>query len=351
MAQYGIMKVKSNRELMDEAAAEEVAAQARQTELSASNPISRLAAHCRSEWGRARDAKDPITRRMLRSMRQRQGEYSAEKLDAIRQMGGSEMKMMLTDVKCRAAIAWIKDVIFGTGERPFSCEPTPLPDIPPQVLKSIEKEAYNQMKLVLGAIPDPRQVRERMDRFVDEVRKFAKKQADKHAARMEDKIDDEYLQGGFYEALDALIDDFVTFPTAILKGPVIQKKRQLQWAQDNDPVRANGMVPVVKPKFMRTWYAVSPHDIFLTPEARNFNEGSSCELHRVSPGTLYDLIGVPGYDEDQIRAALAAYADSGKKDWLWSDTERSELENRPYEGVLGGGQNIDTLEVWTRARA
>jgi hypothetical protein len=318
--------------------------------LTESTPTSRLAAHCRKEWERARDAKQPIEERMLRSMRQREGRYSERKLEAIRQMGGSEIKMMLTDVKCRAAIAWIKDVMLGTGERPFSCDPTPLPDIPPQIQQEIEREAYMEMRQIVGAIPNPREVRERIEAYTDIVRQHAKREAEKMAERMEDKIDDEYREGGLYEAFDDLIEDFVNLPAAVLKGPVIHAKKAIQWAQSNDPTRPNALQPVVKNKFQRTWYAASPLDIYLTPEARNSEEGSLVERHRMSAAALYDFIGVPGYDEEQLRGALDTHADTGLKDWLWGDSERSRLEGRPNEQILGGGNDIDVLEVWTKVR-
>lgn len=349
MSQYGIMKVKSNSMLTEEARVrQEDSDLAAADRAEDSNPAFRLAAHCRTEWGRARDAKMPLMEKMLRAMRQREGKYSEVKLAAIREVGGSEIKMSLTDVKCRAAIAWIKDIMLGTGERPFSCEATPLPEIPAGINEAIAQEAYQEMSMVVQGIPTPREVRERIEAYTDLVRKEAKKHADKMAERMEAKIDDEYLQGGFYEAIGELIDDFVTFPAAILKGPVIQKKKEVVWGQDPDPARQNGMSPTIQDKFQRTWYVVSPHDLYLTPEARNVQEGSAIERHRISPSVLYDLIGVPGYDEEQIRAALQAYGDGGKKDWLWSDSERSTLEGRPYEEVFGGGNNIDTLEIWTK---
>jgi hypothetical protein len=287
---------------------------------------------------------------MLRSLRQREGAYSEEKLAAIREMGGSEIKMMLTDVKCRAAIAWIRDVLLNTGEKPFSCGPTPLPEIPPDVQQAIEAEAYQEMRAIAGMIPHPRDVRERIDAYVDIVRQHASQMADKQAARMEEKIDDEYHEGGFYDALQDLIEDFVTLPAACLKGPVIHKKKELQWAQSNDPTQANQLMPIVQDKYQRTWYAASPFDIYLTPEARTSEEGTLVERHRMSAAALYDFIGVPGYDEDQLRGALRTFADSGKVDWLWGDAERARLENRPNEQVLGGGNNIDVLEVWTKVR-
>lgn len=329
--------------------------QARKTrELAAdtepSHPVSRLAQHCREEWQRAREAKQPIERRMNKAMRARAALYSEDKLQAIRAMGGSEIKMHLTDVKVRAAKAWIEDVILGTGERPFSCEPTPLPEIPQEIKEAIEAEAYQELKAVMGMIPSPRELRERIEAYEDLVLKEAKKQAQRMAERMEDKIDDEYVHGELYEALPDLIDDFCTHPAAILKGPVIHAKKALSWAMSNDPVRPNALKPVVQRKFQRMFYAVSPHDIYLTPEAKNSEQGTLIERHRLSAADLYDFMDVPGYDNAQIEAALDAYADAGYRDWLWNDTERAKLENREHETILADGNGIDALEVWTQVR-
>ena len=44
---------------------------------------------------------------MLRALRQRNGDYEPEKLAQITRQGGSEIYMMLTEVKCRAAESWL----------------------------------------------------------------------------------------------------------------------------------------------------------------------------------------------------------------------------------------------------
>ena len=62
-----------------------------------------LTAHLRACWDVAEMAKRPIEKIMLRALRQRNGEYEADKLQQIRAQGGSEIYMMITEVKCRAA--------------------------------------------------------------------------------------------------------------------------------------------------------------------------------------------------------------------------------------------------------
>lgn len=341
----GILAFKTNRQLDEEKQREAGIFEAANTRY-----VDQLAAHCQKEWQRAREAKSELEETMLRSMRQREGVYSHKKLAAIREMGGSEIKMMLTDVKCRAAISWIQDVILGSGERPFSCEPTPMPEMPPEIEKMLEKEAFEQLQVMSSIIPDPADLRRRTQEFKDEVLAEAKKRAKIMAERMEEKIDDDYVHGELYEALGDCIDDFVTFPAAILKGPVVNAKRELQWMKSADPTRPNAAKAHVTTNYRRMYYCASPWDIYMTPEARTSEEGSLVERHRLSPSELYDFIGVPGYNEDKVRAALDDFADSGLKDWLWNDAERSRLENRPYETILADGSYIDTLEVWTKVK-
>jgi len=50
---------------------------------------------------------------MLKSIRQRRGEYEPSKLMDIRKMGGSEIFMILRSNKCGAAAAWLRDTLLG----------------------------------------------------------------------------------------------------------------------------------------------------------------------------------------------------------------------------------------------
>jgi hypothetical protein len=72
-----------------------------------------LVRHVKTAWERARNHKISagITERLLSCDRARRGEYDPKKLGEIRKTGGSEIYMMLTDIKCRAALSWIKDVM------------------------------------------------------------------------------------------------------------------------------------------------------------------------------------------------------------------------------------------------
>jgi hypothetical protein len=91
-----------------------------------------LAGYLRECWDVAQQAKKPIEYKMLRALRQRNGEYEPDKLVQIKNQGGSEIYMMVTEVKCRAAESWLRDILLDSGMPPWDITPTPMPDLSPR---------------------------------------------------------------------------------------------------------------------------------------------------------------------------------------------------------------------------
>ena len=129
---------------VDQRNAEAEAAKAANTAAQNSSIIQGLAAHVRTRWELAKQAKTEPEERLLQCLRQRNGEYDPDKLAAIRTQGGSEIYMMLTSTKCRGASSWLRDTLLGTGsDKPWSLDSTPIPDLPPDVQRQA-LEAINQ---------------------------------------------------------------------------------------------------------------------------------------------------------------------------------------------------------------
>jgi hypothetical protein len=119
------------------------------TEIKQEEAISRLASYVKTRWERARNHKitSGLTERLLACDRARRGEYDPKKLQEIRKTGGSEIYMMLTDIKCRAALSWIKDVMNYSAEETWTLEPTAEPDIEPEmrdaIIQGVAQEAHD----------------------------------------------------------------------------------------------------------------------------------------------------------------------------------------------------------------
>lgn len=344
IASLGIIPFKPVSQLVEE---EKERAQPLKTE---SPFINSLAAHLETCWQAARRAKEPIERQMMANLRQRNGIYDDGKLAAIRQMGGSEVYVLLTATKCRAAEAWIQDVIRPAFERPYSITPTPIPDLPDNIedalrdeVISVADEVIRQAAAVGQQIGDPELLRE-LKKYIssrkDEELQKIRKEARDRAARMEDLISDQLAEGGWHNAFWQVVSDFVTLKGAILKGPVLRSRKTQQWTLGQNGWEINAEQAIV-PEFDR----VSPFDLYPAPDSRFPDDGYIIERHKLKRSDLQALIGVEGYSEKNIRMALKDYAD-GLHSTQPIDSERAEIEFAGETNAERSGEKIEALEFW-----
>ena len=313
--------------------------QARQS----SDLILGLAAYMRECWDAARIAKDPINDSMLRAMRQRNGEYEADKLQAIRKQGGSEVYMMLTEVKCRAAESWLRDILLDTGSPPWDMQPTPIPDLSPDHTQEIQDAFAERVFDIIqqtGQAPNKTQMLEVKEMVAQEYRFKILQSAQTRVDAMKIRIDDQLAQGGWADAFNEFITDLVTFPCAFIKGPIVRRQRHLGWSKSPDGRTIVEASERLAPEFER----VSPFNIYPEPGITRLNDGYIFEHHRLSRTALADLIGVPGYDDGALRKALE---DGPGQTWVSETTEmQREEEERKYYTELRPTDLFDALEFW-----
>lgn len=325
----GLVQVKTAGELGEEQE-QEVLGEQRAAEGADTNAelIGNLDAHLSTLWEAAKNAKMDVEKEMLDDLRQREGVYTPEKLAAIRESGGSEIYMMLTNMKCRAAESWLTDIMFPAGSRPFTVSATPEPSMPPpmmqQVAQLVSQEA--QEAIQSGLYVTQEQVFQRAYSIGTQIKQRMTDLANQRARGMEDAIDDLFEQGDWYPAMRDFIADLVTLPCGILKGPVVRKKRALKWVQYNGT-----WVPQAIDELRPCWYAVSPFDYYPSPDSRAPGDGFDFERMPIRRDDLYRMIGVDGYSEDRIRAALDEYDRGGFDLNITGDQQRRELEkNRQW---------------------
>ena len=353
----GVLQYRSNGQLDAEEAdaRERLAAQERQ----AAPLILGLAAHVRRCWDAARDAKHAvganglsIRDRINGAIRRRRGLYDAQTEQLIRQNGPSKVFLKLTDEKCHAAKSWLLDALLPAGEKPWGVEPTTDPTLPPEEISRLTQEATEQALTQFGpaldlmgwspGMPMPPDVAkaiqvmgtEMRDALMDQMRK----QARNAAQQVEDAIEDAMDEGGWADALAEFLDDLVTYPAAILKGPVWESGRHMEWDDQGQPVVSN--------KLKLAFKRVDPNNVYPSPRATGPQDGYLIERHVMSRRALRDLIGVEGYDESAIRAVLEAGKD-GLEDWtgLLDETERRTLLDQSDSDRDPEGR-IDALQFW-----
>lgn len=304
--------------------------------------ISDLAAYLRKQWMSAYSAKTTIQQRLNKCLRQRQGVYDDDKLAAIKEMGGSEVFMMLTNVKCRAIESWIKDIMLPPGgDKPWDIEATEIPELSPDIDNMIEQQLRSEAQQVtsqLGVRISPDEFSTALERERDQFLKYVREEAQSRAARMEKRIEEQLETSGWEDALRDFIRDVATFPTAIMRGPVFRREKAVQYAKIN-----GSWTPIIQTKIRAKFYRVSPYDVYPSAKSRGVNDGYLFEHHRLRRKELLAMRGVPGYDDVAIGKVINEYGIGGLRDWLYFDQQRATLENRPNEW-LAGDETIDALE-------
>ncbi len=310
-----------------------------------------LAGHVRGAWGRNKLAKQAVDLKLLQCLRARRGVYSPAELAVKQQSGGVNVVWYdLTETKCRAASAWVREIVLPNGgELPWGIDPTTLPDLPLPFKKTIVAKSLEQAQQVMqqiaqaggGVMPseDFRQtVKEIGEKLRAEAEETYKKAAKQRAKRMERQIADRQEQGGWAMAMDAFVEDFVTYPAAILKGPTYQRHKRLDWG--------DGWTPKVSNAPAQTWEQVSPFDVYPAPGAPSPQRGDFIERLRFWRKELFDLKGLPGYRDDQIDGALMDYSNGHLEGWLWTEAERQRLTQESMYMWLSPPGLIDALNYY-----
>ncbi len=336
-----------------------------------------LAGHVRAAWGRNKLAKQQVDLHLLDCLRARRAVYSPAQISVIQQAGGGANIVFtdLTETKCRAGSAWIRDIVLPVGERPWGLEPTPIAELPAELKQMIVNKALQQAQQLMvqqaqaaqqaqqppqtppgmpGAQPGsqpmsapepvmtPEEFRQKVFELGDKLRTEAEarvtKLAEIRSKRMERQIDDRLAEGGWAEAMDAFVEDFVTYPAAIMKGPVYQRVQTLKWE--------SGWVPKVSNDPKQCWEQVSPFDVYPAPSAKDPQKGDFIERMRLWRNTLFDLKGLPGFQDDQIDKALRDYSGGHLEGWLWTEAERQRLTQESMYMWLSPPGVIDALNYW-----
>lgn len=301
--------------------------------------VSRLASHIRSAFTTAVSAKSTIMDRMLKCLRQREGIYEADIQAMITQSNGTSIYMLVTDVKCRALESWLKDIMLPSGEKPYSIEPTPVPEIPPGLINAAQKafmqDYMGRVAQQAGVPPEaltadminPEDLQSAAEKFRDQLLVMVRDQAKTDADMIENYVDDELVEGKWYDALGEFIEDFATYPTAFMEGPVYRRRQVLTWK----PVPGTALSEVgVADKIVKEYDRVDPFDVYPSPGAKTIQDGDLCIRKRFTRRDLDALRGAPGFDENAINQVLEQYA-NGHREFIAYDTEIADLHDRPNE--------------------
>lgn len=259
---------------------------------------------------------------LIRDMRAYQGQYDPGVLQAIEQQGGSAVYSRLMAMKCRGATALLRNV-YMNSDRPWTLEPTAEPHIPEHIEEHINNLVHQEVLAVnqTGMTVPQDIVHDRLEQLYEATKLAERRKAEAEAKDAQRKIDDILEEGRFYTALSEFLSDLPIYKYAVIKGPVTRKHTELKW-DHKKKLHAHEHA-----KFM--WERVSPWDIWFSPGATDIRNTEVFERQRMSVMDLFNLIGLPGYREEDIRAIIQAYEGRGFKEWIQIfDYERAQMEGR-----------------------
>jgi hypothetical protein len=301
-------------------------------ERSAQQPqvVDELASYVKSKWEIAKSHKLDMSGRLSNNLRRRRGEYSPEKLDQIKSTGGSEIYMNITGIKCMGAKAWLSDLFNPSGDKPFTLEPTPVMDLPPEIHERLVMEAMKGAQ----ALGIPEEIAfQLMQKHKDRLKGEIRKEAEERMELMADHIEDALIEGNWRTVFDNFLDDLVTYPTAIISGVNFKQKSKVTWVEINGDFQ-----PKKQLKLVREVTRVSPFDAYPSPTMNGTDNSWFCEHIRYSAADLSKMRTAQGYDPKAIESVLKEYRVNGHREWLFNSGERDRLEGKT--SIMSGSYDL-----------
>lgn len=337
------IEIKNNAQLAEE----EQNAQELEAEQNA-EPIQPLVTYFKSIYARNRSYKEAegIQQQMLDNLRQRNSEYPDDRLAAIRKQGLSEVFVGMTQVKCRAAEAWLFDVLLNDREKSWGLKPTPIPRLPSEVeqlvVESTMGRVFNQVQ-ANGQPVDPDKVFNFAFTMKNEIHDEMTKEAKRRATNMERVMLDQLTEGGWETALDEFFCDLTTSKCAVLKGPIVRRRPQLIWQRAKI---GNKRIPIPKWEISLCFERVDPLDIYPSDGATTPDEGDFVERTRWRRRDLAAMRGLPGWNDSAINAALLKYGATGYQENQPYDSDRRQLEVKSSLSTTTPSDLIEGFEFW-----
>ena len=287
--------------------------------------IKKLSAHIHKVWTQNQKDFKPVRKEMVDTLRRVKGQYDPQKLANIKAFQGSEIYLRTGENKCRAAESWIKDIYRGDTNLPWSIEPTTIPELPDETVQEIQMETKMEaenikQQLMQGEIEVSEDdlvelINEYYYDRLDRAKKELHKDAKKRCKRASDIIKDQNEEGRWNIAFKNFLWNFIRLKYGVIKGPVLTKQKKQSWESTEV-----GFELVVKEELVTSVYAPSPFNIFPEKDMTDSNDGDIIEIHELTRQALTDLIGVPGYSDEELRIVISKLdSNKIKREWFTID--------------------------------
>ena len=277
-----------------------------------------------------------------------QSKYPPQKLQEIRDFGGSEVFLGLTGVKNRAADAWIKEILTTDREQLWRIEPTPIVDIPKPLAEQMAEQAVVRIKQLQAEAEQagtplsltPELIYELSAGVRDQVLAERKRKAEISIDRMEQTIHDQMVEMKFEDVFREIITDVCRNKVAIMKGPIPVVEECRGWSTD-----AQGMPKIIaESKIVPKVYRIEPKDFFPSPVHKTGDKGNTVERVYFERGQLSGLRGQDNYSTAELNRVLENFNHTEKP--IEYSTESDGLKHIDYDDEGVSRTVARGWEVW-----
>lgn len=291
-----------------------------------------------------------------RCYRQRAGVYEPEELALV---DGIDIFVPLTDMKCMAAEAWLRDMLINAIDMPFTVEPTPIPELPERLKTKVLRDLKLEIAQTVGgdalataqalaAMPEdlagmvfgnmistyPGDLQDLARKFKSAAKSLAYAEAKETSKRMELLIKDQCVQMKFGKHLLDFFHDLVTYPAAILKGPVNVEQPTIVWSGNRRIQRMENQLGC---------YRVAVFDFKPSPDSPDTQRGTYViEKTRMTKRTLRWARKQKFWIESQVDAILQEYGNRSRNWLVYGLTSNPEQANQV--ALWSDDETIDSLE-------
>lgn len=237
----------------------------------------------------------------------------------------------LSDLKVSALVAWLRDLLLNTPDLPFVVNPTPVPDLSDKVKREILEKVKRELYLN-GFTGD-------LVEFIRSLKLQMKEKEQDYAQQACDAMyklmQDQCVEGGFRAALYQMIDDFATYPFAVLHGPIPTMVPVLEWS---------GSRLVTKLKLQHQFKPVSVWDFFWTADSPDAQQGTGVFVReRMTKQQLYQCMQMKSYIQANVEKVITDVIQQ-KLPLTWLSENPEQQSNSVVGRLWGDGQTIEVLK-------
>ena len=304
-------------------------------------PMTRLAQRVFEAWDKNVSHRDDgVSARLQYDFDVHTQHFSAASIRAMFDQGipeatAKKLYAPITFSKNRALQSLMDDMMQSAAEPIFRVEATPMPEVSKRVDAQVEEELAEQSMPVFAAIaqqtggePMPPQMEQSLQQLLDRMALVVRDKvldarshyAKIRAERMESKVWDMLVEGGWEAENAKCIEDFCVFGTALMAGPLPRVVAANRCVEDENGVVKYVREYKVKPVFER----LNPLDCYPAPDAVEPGDGPFCVRARYTAESLWRFCdtaaeknrkdqGGNGWNAAVVRGILDMHPNGGVK--------------------------------------